>query len=126
MPVILGLILASEFGAGLGVMILDINIGSINNARIPDLLRARANGAYRFINYGVRPVGAILGGLLGTAIGVREASVRVGDRGIARGVLDGRFAGAAAQGPAGRGDGRGRGVDRPPTPSGRSGRSSPP
>jgi predicted MFS family arabinose efflux permease len=73
MPVILGLILASEFGAGLGVMILDINIGSINNARIPDLLRARANGAYRFINYGVRPVGAILGGLLGTAIGVREA-----------------------------------------------------
>ena len=73
MPVILALILASEFGAGLGVMILDINIGSINNARIPDALRARANGAYRFINYGVRPVGAILGGLLGTAIGVREA-----------------------------------------------------
>ena len=73
MPVILALILASEFGAGLGVMILDINIGSINNARIPDALRARANGAYRFINYGVRPIGAILGGLLGTAIGVREA-----------------------------------------------------
>ena len=54
-------------------MILDINIGSINNARIPDALRARANGAYRFINYGVRPIGAILGGLLGTALGVREA-----------------------------------------------------
>jgi len=73
MPLILGLIMASEFGAGLGVMILDINIGSINNARIPDVLRARAYGAYRFINYGVRPVGAIVGGLLGTALGVREA-----------------------------------------------------
>ena len=73
MPVILGLILASEFGAGLGVMILDINIGSINNARIGDRIRARANGAYRTINYGVRPVGALVGGLLGTAIGVREA-----------------------------------------------------
>jgi MFS family permease len=73
MPVILGLILASEFGAGLGVMILDINIGSINNARIPDAIRSRANGAYRFINYGVRPIGALLGGILGTAIGVREA-----------------------------------------------------
>ena len=73
MPVILGLILASEFGAGLGVMILDINIGSINNARIGDRIRARANGAYRTINYGVRPVGALLGGLLGAAIGVREA-----------------------------------------------------
>jgi hypothetical protein len=54
-------------------MILDINIGSINNARIPDAIRSRANGAYRFINYGVRPIGALLGGLLGTAIGVREA-----------------------------------------------------
>jgi MFS family permease len=73
MPVILGLLLAAEFGAGLGVMILDINIGSINNARIPDAIRSRANGAYRFINYGVRPIGALLGGLLGTAIGVREA-----------------------------------------------------
>jgi len=73
MPVILGLILLSEFGAGLGVMILDINIGSINNARIGDRIRARANGAYRMINYGVRPIGALLGGFLGTAIGVREA-----------------------------------------------------
>ncbi len=73
MPVILLLILLSEFGAGLGVMILDINIGSINNARIGDRIRARANGAYRFINYGVRPIGALFGGFLGAAIGVREA-----------------------------------------------------
>ena len=73
MALILIRILASEFGAGLGVMILDINIGAINNARIPDPIRARANGAYRFINYGVRPIGALFGGLLGAAIGVREA-----------------------------------------------------
>ena len=73
MPVILALILASEFGAGLGVMILDINIGAIIYARTPDRIRARAAGAFRFINYGVRPIGALLGGLLGTAIGVREA-----------------------------------------------------
>jgi MFS family permease len=73
MPIILLLILLSEFGAGLGVMILDINIGAINNARIGDRIRARANGAYRFINYGVRPIGALLGGFLGAAIGVREA-----------------------------------------------------
>jgi predicted MFS family arabinose efflux permease len=73
MPVILLLILLSEFGAGLGVMILDINIGSINNARIGDRIRARANGAYRFINYGVRPIGALLGGFLGAALGIREA-----------------------------------------------------
>ena len=73
MAVILGLLLVSEFGAGLGVMILDINIGAINYARTPDRIRARADGAFRFINYGVRPIGALFGGLLGAAIGVREA-----------------------------------------------------
>ncbi len=73
MALILALLLGSEFGAGFGVMILDINIGAIIYARTPDRIRARAAGAFRFINYGVRPIGALFGGLLGTAIGVREA-----------------------------------------------------
>jgi MFS family permease len=73
MILILALLFGSEFGAGLGVMILDINVGAIIYARTPDRIRARAGGAFRFINYGVRPVGALLGGLLGGAIGVREA-----------------------------------------------------
>ncbi len=73
MPLILALLFASEFGAGLGVMILDINVGAIMSARIPDRIRSRAVGAFRFINYGVRPVGAVLGGLLGSAFGVRDA-----------------------------------------------------
>lgn len=73
MPLILALVFGSEFGAGLGVMILDINVGAIIYARTPDRIRARAGGAFRFVNYGVRPIGALLGGLVGTAIGVREA-----------------------------------------------------
>jgi len=73
MLVILALLFGSEFGAGLGVMILDINVGAILYARTPDRIRARAGGAFRFINYGVRPVGALMGGLLGSALGVREA-----------------------------------------------------
>jgi MFS family permease len=72
MPLILALIFGSEFGAGIGVMILDINVGAIIYARTPDRIRGRAGGAFRFVNYGVRPVGALLGGLLGGAIGVRE------------------------------------------------------
>ena len=72
MPVVLGLLFAAEFGAGLGVMILDINVGAIISARTPDRIRSRAGGAFRFINYGIRPIGALLGGALGTAIGVRE------------------------------------------------------
>ena len=72
MPLILALIFGAEFGAGFGVMLLDINVGAIIFARTPDRIRARSAGAFRFVNYGVRPIGALLGGLLGTALGVRE------------------------------------------------------
>jgi MFS family permease len=73
MPAILALLFASEFGAGFGVMILDINVGAVIYARTPDRIRGRAGGAFRFINYGVRPIGALMGGILGGLFGVREA-----------------------------------------------------
>lgn len=38
---------------------------------IPDGMRSRVAGAYSTINYGIRPVGAIVGGLLATVIGLR-------------------------------------------------------
>jgi MFS family permease len=68
--VVLACLLMAEFGAGLGVMILDISIGAIFAAEIPDQLRARVSGAYRMVNYGVRPIGAVLGGTLGASIGL--------------------------------------------------------
>jgi MFS family permease len=71
-PVILSLLFLAEFIGGFGVMILDINGGSLLVARTPDRLRGRAGGAFAFINIGVRPIGAILGGALGVAIGVHE------------------------------------------------------
>ncbi len=70
-PVVLALLFLAEFGSGLGVMLLDISIGAIFAAVIPDHLKARVSGAYRTINYGVRPVGALTGGLLGSVLGVR-------------------------------------------------------
>ena len=100
MPVILGLLFASEFGAGLGVMILDINVGAIISARTPDRIRSRSGGAFQFINYGVRPIGALLGGLLGAAIGVREALFIATIAGVARRPVARRLAGPAAAGPA--------------------------
>lgn len=73
MPLILGLLGLAEFGAGFGVMVLDINVGSVLTARVPDRIRSRSAGSFRFVNYGIRPLGALLGGVLGTALGVREA-----------------------------------------------------
>jgi MFS family permease len=61
----------AEFFSGFGVMILDIAAGSIKAALVPDRLRARVSGAYMVVNYGVRPLGALLGGGLGTWIGLR-------------------------------------------------------
>jgi MFS family permease len=70
-PVVLGLLFLAEFGSGLGVMILDITVGSIFQALVPDRLRARFSGAYMVVNYGVRPIGTFAGGLLGSSIGLR-------------------------------------------------------
>jgi MFS family permease len=68
---VLALLFLAEFGSGLGVMMLDISSGAIFAALIPDRLRARVSGAYMAVNYGVRPLGSLLGGALGAAIGLR-------------------------------------------------------
>lgn len=70
--VILGFLFLAEFLAGFGVMILDINANAMLLARTPDRIRGRSAGIFRFVNMGVRPVGAVIGGLLGAAIGIRE------------------------------------------------------
>jgi predicted MFS family arabinose efflux permease len=70
--VVLACLFLAEFGSGFGVMMLDISFGVITAALVPDRLRARVSGSYNVVNYGVRPVGAFLGGVLGSAIGVRE------------------------------------------------------
>jgi MFS family permease len=70
-PVVLGALFVAEFLGGLGVMMLDITVGSVQTAVIPETLLARVTGVKRTINYGIRPVGALLGGTLGAWIGVR-------------------------------------------------------
>jgi MFS family permease len=69
--VVLAMLFGAEFLSGIGVMILDINGNSIGTAITPDRIRARVMGSQRFVNYGIRPIGMLLGGLLGDAIGVR-------------------------------------------------------
>lgn len=69
--VVLGCLFLAEFGSGFGVMLLDIAAGAISAALVPDRLRSRVSGAYMVVNYGVRPLGALLGGALGSWIGLR-------------------------------------------------------
>ncbi|MFC9758521.1 MFS transporter [Streptomyces sp. NPDC056921] len=66
-----GALAAAEFLSGFGVMLFDVNLNSLQATVIPDAMRSRVAGAYSTINYGVRPVGAVVGGLLATFIGLR-------------------------------------------------------
>ncbi|MFI6651299.1 MFS transporter [Streptomyces sp. NPDC050529] len=66
-----GALAAAEFLSGFGVMLFDVNLNSLQASVIPDGLRSRVAGAYSTINYGVRPVGAVVGGALATSLGLR-------------------------------------------------------
>lgn len=70
-PVLLAAFFTAEFVSGFGVMLLDIANASLQSAVIPDALRSRVSGAFRTVNYGVRPLGALVGGTLGSTIGLR-------------------------------------------------------
>ena len=83
---ILAMLFLAEFGAGLGVMILDISAASIFAALVPHRLRSRVSGAYMVVNNGVRPVGSLIGGFLGTAIGL-QTTLWIGVVGAAAGFL---------------------------------------
>jgi hypothetical protein len=72
-PVILGMLFTAEFVSGFGVMILDISIGTIMAAVVPDPLRSRVTGAFMALNYGTRPVGALAGGAAGALLGLHPA-----------------------------------------------------
>jgi MFS family permease len=65
------MLLAGEFLASVGVMIFDVNQNSLSAMIMPNEVRSRVVGVSRFFNYGTRPFGALLGGVLGGAIGLR-------------------------------------------------------
>ena len=65
---VLGLV---EFVSALGVMLYDVNQNALQATVTPDAVRSRVAGAYSTINYGIRPLGALAGGLLGEFLGLR-------------------------------------------------------
>jgi len=67
-----GALAGTEFIAGFAVMCFDIPNNALQAAVTDDGMRSRVSGARSTINYGVRPLGAVIGGLLGTWLGVRE------------------------------------------------------
>lgn len=64
-----------EFISAVGVMCLDIPLNALMTAVTPDGVRSRVTGAFSTVNYGIRPLGAVAGGLLGEWIGVAPTMV---------------------------------------------------
>jgi MFS family permease len=66
---------AVEFVAGAGIMVFDINLNALQAAVTPDRMRSRAAGAFSTVNYGIRPLGAALGGIAGEMLGIAPTLV---------------------------------------------------
>jgi MFS family permease len=71
-PVVIALLLISAFASGVGVSIENVSLGATFAAVVPAAMQARVKGAYQTVSFGARPVGALLGGMLGTLIGIRS------------------------------------------------------
>jgi len=65
-----GVLAATEFVSSIGVMLFDVNVNSVQTAVTPDHMRSRVAGAFSTVNYGSRPLGAIIGGLAATFVGI--------------------------------------------------------
>lgn len=70
MVIIVLLLLAGQFLFGLGVTNYNINQYSLRQASAPDEMIGRVNSVFTFVARGIAPVGAVLGGIAGTLIGL--------------------------------------------------------
>ena len=89
---------------GFGVILFNVTAISLIQAITPDRMLGRANASRRFVVWGVIPVGGLVGGALGSTIGLRE-TMFIGSIGS---LLRGRADPALAD-PLGREDVRARG-----------------
>ncbi len=66
---------AGWLGHGCGLSVWNVNTVTLRQAVTPMRLLARMNATYRMLLWGAMPVGAMAGGLLGTAVGLHTALV---------------------------------------------------
>ena len=69
----LALFLLSNVVCSFGQLVFNVSQTSFRQAICPDRLQGRANAASYVLGMGPAPLGALLGGALGSAVGVREA-----------------------------------------------------
>jgi MFS family permease len=71
-PILVGLVALVGFLGGLASVVYNVAQVSFRQAITPTRLQGRMNATMRWIVWGTMPIGGIIGGLMGTFIGVRE------------------------------------------------------
>lgn len=70
---VLAILLANEVVVGIAIMLFDVTIGGFTLSEVPRELLGRVNSSMSTITQGVKALGALAGGVLGTAVGMRPA-----------------------------------------------------
>ena len=69
------IMVAAQLGYGSSISAFNVNAITLRQVVTPTRLLARMNATYRMLIWGAPPVGAVAGGLLGSAVGLRAALV---------------------------------------------------
>lgn len=75
LALVVPLVLAAQVLSGVGTPVYSINQITVRQAIVPYRLLGRVNASRRFLVFGVIPLGALLGGALGQAFGLRQALI---------------------------------------------------
>lgn len=69
----LAVLMANEVVLGLAIMLFDVTVGAFLLGTVPRALHGRVNASLSTVTQGVKPLGALTGGALATATGLRPA-----------------------------------------------------
>lgn len=73
LPVALGVVAAGQVLRGAGPPLFGVNQQTFRQTLVAPEMVSRVNATWRFLVFGMQPIGALLGGLLGAAVGLRGA-----------------------------------------------------
>ncbi|MEQ4207039.1 MFS transporter [Actinopolymorpha sp. B9G3] len=75
LPLVLGIVLIGQVFAGGGPLLYAVNQRTIRQSLVAPEMLTRINATWRFLVFGAQPVGALLGGVAGGALGLRSTMV---------------------------------------------------